>query len=119
MPLADYDLTDLALFERGFPHDVFAVHRREAPVWWHRPTPHTPDGVGFWSVATHAESLEILRDPFLNEDQKKTLVHVYDSFRRENGNGDLPAPAADAVTDIDADDGAETGAAAGPPGDEA
>ncbi|HWP64512.1 MAG TPA: cytochrome P450 [Candidatus Limnocylindria bacterium] len=63
MSLAAYDLTDLALFERGFPHDVFAVHRREAPVWWHPPTRHTPDGVGFWSVATHAESLEVLRDP--------------------------------------------------------
>jgi transcriptional regulator with XRE-family HTH domain len=31
---------------------------------------------------------EILRDPFLNEDQKKTLVRIYDSFRRENGNGE-------------------------------
>jgi transcriptional regulator with XRE-family HTH domain len=29
---------------------------------------------------------EILRDPFLNEDQKKTLVRIYDSFRHENGN---------------------------------
>jgi transcriptional regulator with XRE-family HTH domain len=29
---------------------------------------------------------EILRDPYLNEDQKKTLVRVYDSFRHENGN---------------------------------
>ena len=33
---------------------------------------------------------EILRDPYLNEDQKKTLVRIYDSFRRENGNGDAP-----------------------------
>jgi cytochrome P450 len=63
VPLADWDLTDLALFERGFPHDVFALHRREAPVWWHPPTAHTPDGVGFWSVATHAETLAVLRDP--------------------------------------------------------
>ncbi len=31
---------------------------------------------------------EILRDPYLNEDQKKTLVRIYDSFRRENGNVD-------------------------------
>jgi cytochrome P450 len=61
--LPAYDLTDLALFERGFPHDVFAIHRRDAPVWWHPATPHTPDGVGFWSVATHAETLEVLRDP--------------------------------------------------------
>jgi transcriptional regulator with XRE-family HTH domain len=30
---------------------------------------------------------EILRDPFINEDQKKTLVRIYDSFRHENNNG--------------------------------
>jgi transcriptional regulator with XRE-family HTH domain len=35
---------------------------------------------------------EILRDPFLNEDQKKALVRIYDSFRHENGN--VPAPEA-------------------------
>lgn len=61
--LADHDLTDLSLFEHGFPHDVFALHRREAPIWWHPVTPHTPDGVGFWSIATHAESLGVIRDP--------------------------------------------------------
>ena len=31
---------------------------------------------------------EIRRDPFLTEDQKKTLVRIYESFRHENGNGD-------------------------------
>ena len=61
--LVDHDLTDLDLFSAGFPHDVFALHRREAPVWWHPATPHTPDGVGFWSVATHAEALAVFRDP--------------------------------------------------------
>ena len=39
------------------------VHRREAPVYWHEPTEHTPDGEGFWSVATYAETLAVLRDP--------------------------------------------------------
>lgn len=29
---------------------------------------------------------EIRRDPSLTEEQKKTLVHIYDSFRRENGD---------------------------------
>ena len=28
---------------------------------------------------------EIRRDPSLSEEQKKTLVRIYDSFRRENG----------------------------------
>jgi cytochrome P450 len=60
--LAEIDLTDLDHFANGFPHHLFEVHRREAPVWWHEPTPHTPDGEGFWSVATYAETLEVLRD---------------------------------------------------------
>jgi cytochrome P450 len=57
------DFTDLDNFANGFPHELFAVHRREAPVYWHAPTDNTPDGEGFWSVATHAETLEVLRDP--------------------------------------------------------
>lgn len=57
------DLTDLDNFAGGFPHDLFEVHRREAPVHWHEPTEHTPDGEGFWSVATYAETLAVLRDP--------------------------------------------------------
>ena len=63
MTLADIDLTDLDNFANGFPHDLFDIHRREAPVLFHQPTENTPDGEGFWSVATHAETLEVLRDP--------------------------------------------------------
>ncbi|MEU0494948.1 cytochrome P450 [Mycobacterium sp. NPDC006124] len=63
MSLAAVDFTDLDNFAAGFPHELFAVHRREAPVYWHDPTEHTPDGEGFWSVATHAETLAVLRDP--------------------------------------------------------
>jgi cytochrome P450 len=61
--LAEIDFTDLDNFASGFPHSLFEVHRREAPVYWHSPTEHTPDGEGFWSVATHAETLAVLRDP--------------------------------------------------------
>ncbi|MFZ3271023.1 MAG: cytochrome P450 [Mycobacterium sp.] len=61
--LSQVDFTDLDNFANGFPHELFAVHRRDAPVYWHRPTEHTPDGEGFWSVATHAETLAVLRDP--------------------------------------------------------
>jgi cytochrome P450 len=63
MRLADIDFTDLDNFADGFPHDLFAVHRREAPVYWHEPTEHTPDAEGFWSVAGYAEVLAVLRDP--------------------------------------------------------
>jgi transcriptional regulator with XRE-family HTH domain len=31
---------------------------------------------------------EIRRDPHINEDQKKTLIRIYESFRHENGDGD-------------------------------
>ena len=60
---ADIDFTDLDHFAHGFPHDLFVIHRRERPVFWHAPTDHTPDGEGFWSVATHAETLAVLHDP--------------------------------------------------------
>jgi cytochrome P450 len=60
--LSGVDLTDLDLFADGFPHEVFARHRAESPVYWHEPTPHTPDGEGFWSVATYAETRAVLRD---------------------------------------------------------
>ena len=61
--LGGFDLTDLDGFAGGFPHDVFVRHRATAPVLWHPATVHTPDGDGFWSVATHAETLEVLHDP--------------------------------------------------------
>lgn len=61
--IAEIDFTDLDNFAGGFPHDLFAIHRREAPVYWHAPTDNTPDGEGFWSVATYAETLEVLKDP--------------------------------------------------------
>jgi cytochrome P450 len=61
--LEEVDLTDLDNFADGFPHEVFVVHRREAPVFWHEATVHTPGGEGFWSVATHAETLAVLSDP--------------------------------------------------------
>jgi cytochrome P450 len=61
--LSTVDFTDLDNFASGFPHEMFAMHRREAPVYWHEPTEHTPDGEGFWSVATYAETLAVFRDP--------------------------------------------------------
>jgi cytochrome P450 len=63
--LIDVDLTDLDNFAAGFPHELFDRHRREAPVYWHEPTENTPDDEGFWSVASYAETLAVLRDPVL------------------------------------------------------
>lgn len=60
--LAGIDLTDLDLFAEGFPHEVFTALRRRAPVWWHEPTHHTPDGTGFWVVSGHPEVLEAVAE---------------------------------------------------------
>ena len=63
MGLNDIDLTDLARFADGFPDDVFTCLRHEAPVWWHEPTAHTPDGTGFWVVSRHADMMYVVSDP--------------------------------------------------------
>jgi cytochrome P450 len=55
MDRAEIDLTDLDRFDAGFPHEVFTELRRDAPVWWHPPTAHTPDGAGFWVLSRHVD----------------------------------------------------------------
>lgn len=60
--MVDVDLTDLDRFAQGFPHDVFTRLRREAPVWFHPPTAHTPGGEGFWVIARHADVLAVATD---------------------------------------------------------
>ena len=63
MRLDDLNLADLDRFAAGFPHEMFTLLRREAPVWWHPPTPRAPGGEGFWVISRHAETLAVLRDP--------------------------------------------------------
>jgi len=63
----EVDLTDAALFGHGFPHDVFAALRRDAPVWWQAfpegfPGHHDP---GFWVLSCHDDIQAASRDPEL------------------------------------------------------
>jgi cytochrome P450 len=60
--LTDVDLTDLDRFAVGFPHDVFTRLRQEAPVWFHRPTSHTPGGEGFWVISRYADVVAVASD---------------------------------------------------------
>ena len=57
------DLTDLDRFAHGFPHEVFRRLRRDAPLWFHPATPHTPGGEGFWVVSRHADMVAVAGDP--------------------------------------------------------
>ena len=52
--LEGFDLTDQARFSSGFPHQVFARLRRDAPVLFHPPG-HSSDGEGFWVLSRHAD----------------------------------------------------------------
>ena len=60
--LGEIDLTDLDRFTTGFPFEVFDVLRRDAPVWWHPPTAHTPGGEGFWVLGRHADVVAAAAD---------------------------------------------------------
>jgi len=63
VPAPAFDLCDLDLYRDGFPHDVFTWLRANAPLFWHEPTAHTPQGEGFWVVSRHADALAIQLDP--------------------------------------------------------
>lgn len=60
--LDDVDLTDLDTFAAGAPLDAFDRLRAEAPVFWHRPTAHTPGGEGFWCLTRHDDVLWAAKD---------------------------------------------------------
>lgn len=58
MKLSDVDLLEDTWAE-GVPHAMFALLRREAPVFWHP----EPNGPGFWAVTKHADVVAVSRDP--------------------------------------------------------
>lgn len=57
--LANVDLTDLDLFTRGVPHELFARMRREAPVHWN----NSAKIGGFWSLTRAADIRQVGEDP--------------------------------------------------------
>ncbi len=61
---AALDLTDIALYRHGFPHDAFARLRREEPVRWQpvRPGIEWGDDQGFWVLTRHADVVAANRD---------------------------------------------------------
>ena len=57
------DLSDGRSFAYGFPHAYFTWLRTHAPVYWHAPTPATPDGEGFWVISRYADTDAVIMDP--------------------------------------------------------
>lgn len=57
------DLSDGQTFANGFPHDHFIWARRQAPIYWHEPTPRTPGGEGFWVITRHEDTMAVMCAP--------------------------------------------------------
>jgi cholest-4-en-3-one 26-monooxygenase len=60
MQLSDVNLTDPDIFQQAVPHDMFALLRREAPVYW-----HPEKSGGFWAITKYADLKAISKSPNL------------------------------------------------------
>jgi cytochrome P450 len=62
--LADIDLTDVELYRRGFPHEVFTRFRHEAPVHWHAMPESASETKepGFWVLSKYHDIQAANRD---------------------------------------------------------
>lgn len=63
----DFDLTDAEIYRRGFPHEIFTVLRREAPVRWQAFSEDFPGrhDAGFWVLSRHEDVQAVSREPEL------------------------------------------------------
>lgn len=70
MNLEEIDLTRSELYRNGFPHEIFAALREQAPVWRHPETSGFDQtlGEGFWVLSRYAEIRDVNRqaDRFLS-----------------------------------------------------
>lgn len=61
MQLRGVNLTDPDIFQKGTPHEMFRVLRREAPVYWH----DEPNGPGFWAITKYHDLKYVSKNPGL------------------------------------------------------
>ncbi len=63
----EFDLTDADIYQRGFPHEIFTVLRREAPVRWQAFSEEFPGrhDAGFWVLSRHEDVQAVSREPEL------------------------------------------------------
>jgi cytochrome P450 len=70
MKLDEIDLTRSEIYRNGFPHEIFATLREQAPVWRHPETSGFDQtlGEGFWVLSRYAEIRDVNRqaDRFLS-----------------------------------------------------
>jgi cholest-4-en-3-one 26-monooxygenase len=81
MQLSDVDLTDPDIFQRGTPHEMFRVLRREAPVYRHE----EPNGPGFWAITKYHDLKWVSKNPGLFSSSRQGTL------REDPPAADLPA----------------------------
>ena len=77
MDVPAIDLADLDRFAAGFPHDLFTALRRERPVWFHPPTPHTPGGEGFWVLTRYDDIVAAAADGAAFSSATRSALSVF------------------------------------------
>ncbi|HKD67890.1 MAG TPA: cytochrome P450 [Candidatus Binataceae bacterium] len=65
-------LTPDLYVERGYPHEEWALLRREAPVYWYQRENCDP----FWAVTRHADIIAISRQPELFRSSQRLFVTI-------------------------------------------
>jgi cholest-4-en-3-one 26-monooxygenase len=73
---ARIDLSDVALFARGTPHDVFRRLRTERPIHWNEQA----DGSGFWALTRYADVLAASRDSETFSSERRGIMIFDESF---------------------------------------
>ena len=81
MQLRGVNLTDPDIFQKGTPHEMFRVLRREAPVYWH----DEPDGPGFWAITKYHDLKFVSKNPGLFSSARQGTL------RQDPPSNDLPA----------------------------
>jgi cholest-4-en-3-one 26-monooxygenase len=85
------DLSDVQLFARGTPHEVFSRLRRENPIYWNEES----DGSGFWALTRHADVLQVSRDSQTFSNERHGIMIYDESFEtsgRERTMLEMDAP---------------------------
>ncbi len=85
------DLSDVGLFARGTPHEVFRRLRSESPIYWNEQV----DGSGFWALTRHADVLEVSRDSRAFSNERHGIMIYDESFEtsgRERTMLEMDAP---------------------------
>jgi transcriptional regulator with XRE-family HTH domain len=106
--LADVSNPYLSQIERGLRHPSAEILQQIARAFEiSSETLYVRAGILDEPDGTVDVVAEVRRDPALNEEQKKTIVRIYESFRRENASIEAELAAAQSVAVTDATDDSE------------